>query len=260
MALLDDVRQRLGSVFGAARRRAQPGDVRHRHVGHGSGGREPDQAGDARARRSSPATSAIGSRRCSSATAPTVTASRSSGDAPAIRRGRPRARREPADIVAMVHAETSTGVVNPGRGRRGDRARARRAHDRRCGDVARRRPVDDGRWGIDACYSCTQKGLGAPSGLAPITFSSRALERRGAAPQLLSRSRAARGLLAPPQVPPHDLGAARVRAARGARRGRGGRRSTRAGRGISGITRRSPPASTRWACRCCRRRPNGCGR
>jgi len=33
-------------------------------------------------------------------------------------------------------------------------------------------------WGIDVCYSCTQKGLGAPSGLAPITFSARARERR----------------------------------------------------------------------------------
>jgi alanine-glyoxylate transaminase / serine-glyoxylate transaminase / serine-pyruvate transaminase len=39
-------------------------------------------------------------------------------------------------------------------------------------------PLMTNQWGIDACYSCTQKGLGAPSGLAPITFSSRALEAR----------------------------------------------------------------------------------
>jgi alanine-glyoxylate transaminase/serine-glyoxylate transaminase/serine-pyruvate transaminase len=34
--------------------------------------------------------------------------------------------------------------------------------------------VDD--WGIDAIYSCSQKGLGAPSGLAPVSFSPRAVE------------------------------------------------------------------------------------
>jgi alanine-glyoxylate transaminase / serine-glyoxylate transaminase / serine-pyruvate transaminase len=39
-------------------------------------------------------------------------------------------------------------------------------------------PLDVAAWNVDACYSCTQKGLGAPSGLAPIAFSSRALESR----------------------------------------------------------------------------------
>jgi alanine-glyoxylate transaminase/serine-glyoxylate transaminase/serine-pyruvate transaminase len=39
-------------------------------------------------------------------------------------------------------------------------------------------PLDVGAWGIDACYSCSQKGLGAPSGLAPVTFSARALSRK----------------------------------------------------------------------------------
>ena len=47
-------------------------------------------------------------------------------------------RREGADVVGIVHAETSTGVRNPGQGAGGDRARARRADDRRHGDVARR--------------------------------------------------------------------------------------------------------------------------
>jgi alanine-glyoxylate transaminase/serine-glyoxylate transaminase/serine-pyruvate transaminase len=36
-------------------------------------------------------------------------------------------------------------------------------------------------WDADVCYSCTQKGLGAPSGLAPVSFSPRALERRAPA-------------------------------------------------------------------------------
>jgi alanine-glyoxylate transaminase/serine-glyoxylate transaminase/serine-pyruvate transaminase len=31
-------------------------------------------------------------------------------------------------------------------------------------------PVEAAAWGADAVYSCTQKGLGAPSGLAPVTF------------------------------------------------------------------------------------------
>jgi alanine-glyoxylate transaminase/serine-glyoxylate transaminase/serine-pyruvate transaminase len=39
-------------------------------------------------------------------------------------------------------------------------------------------PVDVAGWQIDACYSCSQKGLGAPSGMAPVTFGPRALERR----------------------------------------------------------------------------------
>src|SRR5439155_11374374 len=39
-------------------------------------------------------------------------------------------------------------------------------------------PLDVGGWGIDACYSCTQKCLGGPSGLAPVVFGPRALEKR----------------------------------------------------------------------------------
>jgi len=39
-------------------------------------------------------------------------------------------------------------------------------------------PLEVGAWGVDGCYSCSQKGLGAPSGLSPITFSARALARK----------------------------------------------------------------------------------
>jgi alanine-glyoxylate transaminase/serine-glyoxylate transaminase/serine-pyruvate transaminase len=39
-------------------------------------------------------------------------------------------------------------------------------------------PLDVGASGIDACYSCTQKCLGAPSGLAPVVFGPRALAYR----------------------------------------------------------------------------------
>jgi alanine-glyoxylate transaminase / serine-glyoxylate transaminase / serine-pyruvate transaminase len=85
-----------------------------------------------------------------------------------------------ADIVAVVHAETSTGVRNPVEAI----APLAAAHGAltivdavtSLGAV----PVDTAAWGVDVCYSCTQKGLGAPSGLAPIMFSARALERRTA--------------------------------------------------------------------------------
>ena len=83
-----------------------------------------------------------------------------------------------ADIVAMVHGETSTGVVNPIK----EMVAVAKQHGAltivdavtTLGGV----PLVTGEWDIDACYSCTQKGLGAPSGLAPITFSKRALESR----------------------------------------------------------------------------------
>jgi alanine-glyoxylate transaminase / serine-glyoxylate transaminase / serine-pyruvate transaminase len=82
------------------------------------------------------------------------------------------------DLVAIVHGETSTGVVNPVR----DLAAVVREHDALSlvdavttfGGM----PLDVGAWGIDICYSCSQKGLGAPSGLAPIVFTPRALGRR----------------------------------------------------------------------------------
>jgi alanine-glyoxylate transaminase/serine-glyoxylate transaminase/serine-pyruvate transaminase len=38
-------------------------------------------------------------------------------------------------------------------------------------------PVDVGAWQADGVYSCSQKGLGAPSGMAPVTFSARAVEQ-----------------------------------------------------------------------------------
>ena len=39
-------------------------------------------------------------------------------------------------------------------------------------------PLETGAWGIDICYSCSQKGLGAPSGMAPLSFSARALAKK----------------------------------------------------------------------------------
>lgn len=85
-------------------------------------------------------------------------------------------RRPDARLVAVVHAETSTGVENeiaP--------LRTLQATDTllvvdavtSLGGI----PVDVDGWGADACYSGTQKCLGVPPGLAPVTFSARAVER-----------------------------------------------------------------------------------
>ncbi len=75
-----------------------------------------------------------------------------------------------ADLVTMVHAETSTGVLNPV----GDLCRlAKTAGARTFVDAVTSlgaHPVEAAAWGADAIYSCSQKGLGAPSGLAPVTF------------------------------------------------------------------------------------------
>jgi alanine-glyoxylate transaminase/serine-glyoxylate transaminase/serine-pyruvate transaminase len=83
-----------------------------------------------------------------------------------------------ADIVTLVHAETSTGVRNPVK----EIAAIAREHDAIVISDAvtslGAMPVDVAGWQIDACYSCSQKGLGAPSGMAPVTFGPRALERR----------------------------------------------------------------------------------
>jgi alanine-glyoxylate transaminase / serine-glyoxylate transaminase / serine-pyruvate transaminase len=75
-----------------------------------------------------------------------------------------------ADLVTMVHAETSTGVLNPV----AELCRIAKAHGAMTIVDAvtslGAHPVDVAAWGADAVYSCSQKGLGAPSGLAPVTF------------------------------------------------------------------------------------------
>lgn len=82
------------------------------------------------------------------------------------------------DLVALVHGETSTGVRNPVAE---VAALAREVNALTVVDAVTSLgavPVEVREWGVDACFSCSQKGLGAPSGLAPVTFSRRALDRR----------------------------------------------------------------------------------
>lgn len=80
-------------------------------------------------------------------------------------------------VVALVHAETSTGVHQPlaevGRALRDTPTLLLADAVTSLGGV----PVDVDEVGIDVCYSGTQKCLGVPPGLAPITFSPKAMER-----------------------------------------------------------------------------------
>jgi alanine-glyoxylate transaminase/serine-glyoxylate transaminase/serine-pyruvate transaminase len=83
---------------------------------------------------------------------------------------------EKPKLVAIVHSETSTGIHQPLNeiSKMTHLSGALFAVDgvTSLGCV----PLEIDEWGIDACYSCTQKGIGAPPGLAPVTFSPRAME------------------------------------------------------------------------------------
>ena len=86
-------------------------------------------------------------------------------------------KKEGADVVGIVHAETSTGVRNPikelaaivrehGALSIVDTVTSLGGHD-----------VDLAGWGVDVSYSCAQKCIGAPSGIAPIAVSGPARQR-----------------------------------------------------------------------------------
>ena len=84
----------------------------------------------------------------------------------------------PAGIVTVVHAETSTGVLNP------VQQVAAVAHASGALVIVDAvtslggMPLDVAAWDLDVVYSCSQKGLGAPSGVAPIVFGPRARDKR----------------------------------------------------------------------------------
>ncbi|RAM50133.1 MAG: alanine--glyoxylate aminotransferase [Hapalosiphonaceae cyanobacterium JJU2] len=80
-------------------------------------------------------------------------------------------------ILALVHAETSTGARQPLEG---------------VGELCRELgslllidtvtslggvPIFLDEWGVDLAYSCSQKGLGCPPGASPFTMSPRAVEK-----------------------------------------------------------------------------------
>jgi alanine-glyoxylate transaminase/serine-glyoxylate transaminase/serine-pyruvate transaminase len=79
-------------------------------------------------------------------------------------------------VVAIVHGETSTGVLQP------LEEISRIAHEHGALLLADavtslagcELRIDD--WGVDVCYSGTQKCLSAPPGMAPLTMSAQAME------------------------------------------------------------------------------------
>ncbi|MDY6791981.1 MAG: alanine--glyoxylate aminotransferase family protein [Thermodesulfobacteriota bacterium] len=81
------------------------------------------------------------------------------------------------DIVAVVHAETSTGVCNPvdqiGALVKDTNAIILVDTVTSLGGI----PVKVDEWGIDAVYSGTQKCLSCPPGLSPVSLSQKAVDK-----------------------------------------------------------------------------------
>jgi len=81
-----------------------------------------------------------------------------------------------AKVVAFVHAETSTGALSD------IKELAAIAHRYNCLTVADTvtslgaAEVSVDEWGLDAVYSCSQKGLACVAGMSPVVFSGRAQE------------------------------------------------------------------------------------
>jgi alanine-glyoxylate transaminase/serine-glyoxylate transaminase/serine-pyruvate transaminase len=80
-------------------------------------------------------------------------------------------------ILALVHAETSTGARQPLEGM-----------GELCHEIGSLLLVDTvtslggvpiflDQWGVDLAYSCSQKGLGCPPGASPFTMSQRAMQK-----------------------------------------------------------------------------------
>jgi len=85
-------------------------------------------------------------------------------------------RREKPKVVGYVHAETSTGALQPGH------AICKAAHEvgalviADCVTSLGGLPVEFDKTGMDIAYSCTQKGLSCPPGLSPLAISQRAMD------------------------------------------------------------------------------------
>ena len=178
MPVLDDIRERLGRIF-----RAAPGSFTLATSGTGTSGMEAAVANlvESGVRATVVVTGYFGDRlagicrRYGAKVSPVDVEWGRACDPEDLRRA---LKKEGAELVAFVHAETSTGVLNPAE------ALARVADEHGALTIVDSvtslggHPVDVAAWKLGACYSCTQKCLGAPSGMAPLTFSAEALARR----------------------------------------------------------------------------------
>lgn len=122
-------------------------------------------------------------------------------------------------LVAVVHAETSTGVATP------VEEISRLAHEAGAlfvldtvtslGGI----PLKIDEWGVDAVYSGTQKCLSCPPGLSPVSLNARALaaaaKRKSKVQELVSGCKFAGVLLGPgPRLSSHRSHHDELRAAR----------------------------------------------
>lgn len=176
--LMDEIRAQLGRTFGAA-----DGSFAFAVSGTGTSGMETCVANLVKegTRATVVVTGYFGDRLAQMCERYGATVTRVDGewgraaDPEALRR---QLKQSGADVVAMVHAETSTGVLNPVQ----QLAAVAREHGAlTIVDAVTSfggHPLKVGEWGLDAVYSCTQKCLGGPSGMAPVVFGPRALEKR----------------------------------------------------------------------------------
>jgi len=84
--------------------------------------------------------------------------------------------RERPQIVAFVHAETSTGALQDPLAITGPARAAGALVIADCVTSLGGVPIEADATGIDIAYSCSQKGLSCPPGLSPMTVSPRAVD------------------------------------------------------------------------------------
>jgi alanine-glyoxylate transaminase / serine-glyoxylate transaminase / serine-pyruvate transaminase len=84
--------------------------------------------------------------------------------------------REKPAVVAYVHAETSTGALQPGSAICAVAHKSGALVIADCVTSLGGLPVEFDKTGIDIAYSCSQKGLSCPPGLSPLAISSRAMD------------------------------------------------------------------------------------
>ena len=180
LALMDDVRARLARVF-----KAPEGSLTIAISGTGSSGLDATVANlvGAGTRVLAVVTGYFGDRLaqvCSRYGATVTRLDAEWGRAVDPQAVRAALKANKADVVACVHAETSTGVLNP------VREIAAAAHEQGALVLVDAvtslggHPLDVAGWQLDAVYSCTQKCVGAPSGMSPIAWTPAAQAVTGA--------------------------------------------------------------------------------
>ena len=80
------------------------------------------------------------------------------------------------DIISVVHAETSTGVKNDIE-KMSETIPSNAIFLVDAVTSLGTMNIEVDKWGIDAIYSCSQKGLSCPPGASPISFSQKAIDK-----------------------------------------------------------------------------------